>query len=145
MGLCDHLSPEVSYVEWMARRIVNIVATDDCPVQQCVAIVIKDLNGPLISLGPTSQPHYSCRITPGSLNNEWHPWVSPVVFAIEYVRDDSEDTFELASKRLANAFKETMMLFVPWYLDTRKSLKQLLPDWCVAYGVVCGLDKYTIR
>jgi len=62
----------------------------------------------------------------------WSPLATPILFAAQYVRQDSAE----ANIRLAQIFHHTIIILILYYLDTRRSTEEPLPSWMYLCGVL---------
>lgn len=66
----------------------------------------------------------------------WDPRDSPILFAARYIEDLSYPPEVEHVGTLAWTFHSTIIIFILYYLDTRKSPSEPLPTWMATYGMV---------
>jgi hypothetical protein len=83
--------------------------------------------------------HIICFPTPAAL--PWTPPVRPVLLATQYISGDERAAIE----QVAEIFHRTLVLFILYYLDVRKSSDEMIPKWMVLYGVLYNEEGFSIQ
>jgi hypothetical protein len=76
----------------------------------------------------------------------WHEDLCPLLFAAQLHHQSRSNS--MARRALASVFRPMMLLFLIYFLDTRKSVSDIMPPWMVLFGIVYtenGVDVYSHR
>jgi hypothetical protein len=72
----------------------------------------------------------------------WKTLHLPILFAAQHCPKGDESH---ASAQVAYALHQTLLTFVLYYLDTRRSLHEQLPAWMVVYGIIYHDEGFTVQ
>ncbi|CCA75763.1 hypothetical protein PIIN_09753 [Serendipita indica DSM 11827] len=127
---------EVHLRSYIARVISDVWSTDVLPTYRSLPLPRWPLK-PEILLPLTVD--IACIPTSQAL--PWHSSFAPVLMAAH----GGQIASLIAAETLAVSFHTAMILFILYYLDTRKAASDKLPSWMVLYGVIFDHNGFQVQ